>query len=117
MRTFTRVLGPTLGLAFLLSSAACGSSKSAHRGERLTEVKSYDHELMVKIVEVGDGDEDWKNRGTLIGLECKVGPQGIRNEWSDGYYEGQLVDCSNGMSYDLEYVKVEVVSTTSTSQP
>lgn len=116
MRKLIQALGPSLGFVFFASAlGACGSSSAANRGDRLPTANTYDPDMTVKIVELGDGDEDWSNRGSIIGVECKVGPRGLRNEWSDGYYEGDFVNCSNGMSYDLEYVKVEVITTSSNS--
>jgi len=117
MRSIIKALGPTLGFAFIATSAACGTSHGMHKGERLAKPNIYEPQYSVRITEIGDGDEDWNNRGSIIGVECKVGPKGLRNEWSDDFYEGDLVDCSNGMSYDFEYVKVETVPHSENAQP
>ena len=97
----------SLQMLFLL--AACGTTeKSMHSGDRIQNPNRIVTGAHVRIVEVGEGDKRYDTTQSFKGVVCTVGAGGLRNDWSDGFYEGKLVKCSNGdKSYTFTYVKVE----------
>jgi len=105
-----------LALAFpfvvATSFTACGSSdtKSFHSGDRIQNPNRIGANAHVRIVEVGEGDKQFDTTQSFKGVICTVGPNGLRNDWSDGFYEGKLEQCSNGgKSYNFKYLKIELL--------
>jgi len=103
-----------LALPFLLFATAlpaCGSApKSMHTGDRIQNPNRIVEGAHVRIIEVGEGDKQFDTTQSFKGVICTVGSHGLRNDWSDGFYEGKLVRCSNGdKSYNFKYLKVELL--------
>jgi hypothetical protein len=97
-------------LSMLVLLSACGSTetKSMHSGDRIQNPNRIVAGAHVRILEVGEGDKRFDSTQSFKGVVCTVGSGGLRNDWSDGFYEGKVVKCSNGdKSYDFTYVKVE----------
>ncbi|MFO0744302.1 MAG: hypothetical protein U1F43_01335 [Myxococcota bacterium] len=63
----------------------------------------------VQIDAVGDGDRRWDPKQSLAGVTCALDAHGLTHEWANGFYQGRLEHCSNGASYDFQYVKVHRV--------